>query len=129
MNGAFTLAVNTTGATTFAGAVGRRGERDDQRGGSTSLGGNVTTTGAQTFNDAVSLTEATSYGWGAPSPELRGRTVLQPGGEHLRDHDLRGRLGPTGMSLRQRPGYDELGGNVSTRGTQTYNDAVSLTAA
>ena len=55
VNGAFTLAVNTTGATTFAGAVGRRGERDDRRGGTTSIGGNVTTTGAQTYSDAVTL--------------------------------------------------------------------------
>ncbi|MHB1057643.1 MAG: beta strand repeat-containing protein, partial [Rhodanobacter sp.] len=58
VNGAHALTVNTSGATTFGGAIGGTtaltGLTTDA-GGSTTLSDNVTTTGAQTYNDAVTL--------------------------------------------------------------------------
>ncbi len=58
VNGAQSLVINTSGATTFAKAVGGTSaltSLSTGAGGSTTLGGSVTTTGAQTYNDAVGL--------------------------------------------------------------------------
>jgi fibronectin-binding autotransporter adhesin len=58
VNGAHNLAVNTGGATTFGGVVGGTAalaSLTTDAGGSTSLGGNVTTSGAQHYGDAVLL--------------------------------------------------------------------------
>ncbi len=59
VNGAFTLTVNTAGATTFGGAVGGStaltSVTTDGPGTSAINGGSVRTTGAQTYNDAVTI--------------------------------------------------------------------------
>ena len=59
VNGAFSLTANTTGTTTFGGAVGGSAILTSlvtDAGGSTAInGGGVTTTGAQTYGDAVTL--------------------------------------------------------------------------
>src|SRR5574337_658230 len=58
INGAHALAVNTSGATTFGGAIGGTSaltSLSTDAGGSTTLSGNVTTSGSQTYNDAVLL--------------------------------------------------------------------------
>ncbi|MEK6763353.1 MAG: filamentous hemagglutinin N-terminal domain-containing protein [Nitrospirota bacterium] len=64
VNGAQTLAVNTTGTTTFGGAVGGTTALTSlttDTGGTTVInGGSVMTTGAQTYNDAVTLGAATA---------------------------------------------------------------------
>ncbi|MFO0885941.1 MAG: autotransporter-associated beta strand repeat-containing protein, partial [Pirellulales bacterium] len=59
VNGGQTLAINTAGTTTFGGSVGGTTPLTSvttNAGGSTAInGGSVTTTGAQTYNDAVTL--------------------------------------------------------------------------
>jgi hypothetical protein len=59
-----TLAVNTTAATAFNGAVGNTlalTSLTTNAGGTTAInGGSVTTTGAQTYNDAITLSAATT---------------------------------------------------------------------
>ncbi|MGH3581498.1 MAG: beta strand repeat-containing protein, partial [Mycobacterium sp.] len=63
VNGAFDFAVNTTGTTTFTGAVGggtALASLTTNAGGTTAIdGGAVTTTGAQAYNDNVTLGAAT----------------------------------------------------------------------
>jgi outer membrane autotransporter protein len=70
LDGAYALAVNTSGATVFndVGSVTALTSLTTNAGGSTTLNGNVTTTGAQTYNDAVTLgadDSLTSTGGGA----------------------------------------------------------------
>ena len=64
VNGAQTLAVNTSGLTTFGGLVGTGTALTSLStggGGTTALnGGTVTTTGTQTYTDAVTLGAATT---------------------------------------------------------------------
>src|SRR4030095_8334137 len=59
LNGAFALAANSTGTTTFGGAVGGTAALTTlttDAGGTTAInGGSIKTTGNQTFNDAVTL--------------------------------------------------------------------------
>ena len=119
MNGAFTLAVNTTGTTNFAGAavggvsvttnVGRYDEPHRQRDHH----------GAQTFNDAVTLGGNDADELGGPShrAELHGERRLRPRGEHHRGHDLRRRGGPDGVSVTTNVGgTTSIGANVTTTG-------------
>ncbi|WP_166212412.1 autotransporter-associated beta strand repeat-containing protein [Cognatiluteimonas telluris] len=70
LDGAYALAVNTAGATVFntVGGTTALASLTTNAGGSTTLNGNVTTTGAQTYNDAVTLgadDSLTSTGGGA----------------------------------------------------------------
>jgi hypothetical protein len=64
VNGARTLAVNTTGTTTFGGSVGTTTALTSlttDSGGTTALnGGAVTTSGNQTYNDAVTMNQFTT---------------------------------------------------------------------
>ncbi|MES2050441.1 MAG: autotransporter domain-containing protein [Pseudomonadota bacterium] len=58
VDGAYNLTVSTNGQTTFGGAIGgvtALTSLTTGAGGSTTLNGNVTSTGAQTFNNAVTL--------------------------------------------------------------------------
>ena len=87
VNGAFSLTANTAGATSFGGAVGGTTALTSittDAPGSTALnGGGVTTTGAQTYNDAVTLganTTLASRNLIAVSrpPDARAFQTLQP---------------------------------------------------
>lgn len=64
VNGAFALVVNTTGVTTFGGVVGGLSPLSSlttNAGGTTAInGGTVTTSGAQSYNDAVTLAANTT---------------------------------------------------------------------
>ncbi len=55
VNGAFSLTVNTAGSTTFNGAVVGLASVTTDAPGTTSIDANVTTTGGQSYNDAVTL--------------------------------------------------------------------------
>jgi len=62
VDGAFALAAHTTGLTTFGGVIGGTSalaSLSTDAGGGTVISGNVTTTGTQTFSDAVTLAAAT----------------------------------------------------------------------
>ena len=65
IDGAQSLTLNSTGTTTLAGAVGGStplSSLTTNAGGTTALnGGSVTTTGTQTYGDAVTLTQATTF--------------------------------------------------------------------
>ena len=65
MDGAQSLTLNSTGTTTLAGAVGGTtplSSLTTNAGGTTAVnGGSVTTTGNQTYGDAVTLTQATTF--------------------------------------------------------------------
>ena len=134
MDGAFTLAVNTTGATTFAGVVGPTVVSVTTNvGGTTSIGANVTTTGAQTFNDAVSLTAATaltSSGGAAISLNSTVNGAFTLAVNTTGATTFAGVVGPTVVSVTTNVGgTTSIGANVTTTGAQTFNDAVSLTAS
>jgi len=102
--------------------------------GSTAInGGSVRTTGAQTYNDAVSLgadTTLTSTGGGniafvstvdgaRPDGDTTGAT---------RFGSTVGAATALASLTTDAGGTTSLGGNVTTTGAQTYNDAVSLGA-
>ena len=83
MNGAQTLTVNTAGTTTFGGAVGGTTAltslTTDAAGTTAINGGAVTTTGAQTYNDDVTLGAGTTL-----ARDGRGQRHLQRHGEQRR---------------------------------------------
>ncbi len=64
VNGVFSLTANSTGATTFTGAVGNSTALTSlttNAGGTTAInGGSVTTSGNQTYNDNVTMNQATT---------------------------------------------------------------------
>ena len=76
VDGAHNLSVNTNGLTTFGGVVGGTTaltSLSTDAAGSTLLDGNVSTTGAQTYNDAVTLgTDATLTSAGNGAIDLAG---------------------------------------------------------
>ncbi len=138
VNGGQTLTVNTTGTTTFAGAVGGTTALTSlttNAGGTTSIGGNVTTTGAQTYNDAVTLTGGGTRTFASTGNAAIAFNTAVDGGSAMVVNTtgattFAGTLGGTTAltSLTTNAGgTTSIGGNVTTTGVQTYNDAVTLT--
>jgi len=140
VNGAQTLAVNTAGTTTFAGAVGGVTPLTSvttDAGGTTALnGGTVTTTGAQTYNDAVTLGAATTLTSTGSGNITLGSTVN--GAQTLAVNTagtttFAGAVGGTTplTSLTTNAGGTTAinGGSVTTTGPQTYGDAVTMNQA
>ncbi len=138
VNGAQSLTANSTGTTTFAGAVGNTTALTSlttNAGGTTALnGGTVTTTGNQTYNDAVTLGLDTTLTAGAGNLTF-GNTVN--GAQSLTANStgtttFAGAVGNTTAltSLTTNAGGTTAlnGGTVTTTGAQTYNDAVLLSA-
>ncbi len=135
VNGAFALTVNTAGATIFGGVVGGTtalASVTTNAGGTTSLGGNVTTTGLQDFNDAVTLTanailastgnaaislDSTVDGAFALTVNTTGATTF--GGE------VGGTTSLASLTTNGG-GTTSIGGNVTTTGATTLNDTVTL---
>jgi filamentous hemagglutinin family protein len=80
LDGASGLTVNTTGATVFSGAVGSATPLaflTTNSGGTTQVnGGSVATTGAQTYNDAVTIGGATTFSATATSAALDFNSTL-----------------------------------------------------
>ncbi len=132
VDGAHTLTIDTTGATTL-GAVGQTTALTSlttDAGGTTTLDGNVTTTGAQTYGDAVILgADVTLASTGNSAISLgtvdgaHALTVNTTGGTAL------GAVGQA-MALTSLTtnagGTTTLNGSVTTTGAQTYGDAVTL---
>jgi len=137
LNGAFSLDANSTGTTTFGGAVGvgtALTSLTTNAGGATAInGGAVTTTGAQTYGDAVTLGVATTLiGVG----NTFSSTVNGPGALTVNDSGTTTFTGAVGggtalTSLTTNAGGTTAinGGAVTTTGAQTYGDAVTLGAA
>ena len=134
VDGAQTLAVNTTGATTFAGSVGSTTALTSlttNAGGTTSIGGNVTTTGVQTYNDAVTLTGNSILTGTTPTFA----STVSGGGFDL-TLNFSGTTTVNGANFTGirnlatgNGGTTQLTGAITTTGTQTYGDAVTLTGA
>jgi len=127
VNGAFNLTVNTTGVTTFGGAVSVASLTTDA-GGSTNLGAAVTTSAAQTYNDAVVLTgnvTATSNGSGAITfaNSINGAfdLVLNTGGVTT--------LNAVGQGTALRSLTTGAGGSTIAKGSITVTDHISILEA
>jgi hypothetical protein len=129
-----TLAVNTNGATAFGDAVGSTLALTlltTNATGTTSIGGDVTTTGAQTYGDAVTLTaNATLTG---TNPTFS--STVNGGGMDLR-LDFSGTTTINGANFSNinnlatgNGGTTRLTGAITTSGTQSYGDAVTLTGS
>ncbi|MDE1149842.1 MAG: SapC family protein [Azospirillaceae bacterium] len=130
INGAGTLVVNTSGATTFGGAVQAAAITTDASGTLFLNGGSVTTTGAQTFGERAVLGTDTVL-TGATVTLAAGADGATAGGQSLAvagDLVAGGALGGT-TALRQLSvsGTSAVnGGSVTTTGDQTYTGAVTL---
>ncbi|MDE1149843.1 MAG: filamentous hemagglutinin N-terminal domain-containing protein [Azospirillaceae bacterium] len=121
------LTVNTSGTTTFSGAVKAASVTTDA-GGTVVLGAGVDTTGTQIYNDAATLTAAaTLKGTGVTfGGTLDGAKALTITG----DADFGGAVGGTTAltSLSVSGATLLVGGAVNTTGAQTYTGAVTLAA-
>ena len=139
VNGSQTLVVNTTGSTTFGGAVGGTTALTSlttNAGGTTALnGGGITTTGAQTYNDAVTLGANMTLNAGAGAITF-GNTL--DGAFNLAANStgtttFSGAVGNTTplTSLTTNAGgtTDINSGSVTTSGNQIYNDNVTMNQA
>jgi len=129
LDGAHALAVNTSGATTFGGAVGGNTALASvvtDAGGSTRInGGTVSTTGTQTYGDAVTLGAGTT---------LAGATVALNGGVDGQSHDLSVQgnavIGAAIANVADLAvsGTVAIGGGIATSGSQAYTGAATLAA-
>jgi len=137
VNGAQTLAVNTTGTTTFAGAVGNTTALTSLQtdfGGTTAInGGSVTTTGAQIYGDAVTLGATATILTGV-NTTFQG-TVNGPGALTVNDSGTMnfdfavGGTTPLASLMTNAGGITAINGfSVTTTGAQTYGDNVTLGA-
>ena len=95
------------------------------------MGGNITTTGLQSFGDAVVLTNGVAL---SGSNITFGNTIDGAFDLTLNSTavtNLQGAIGATTAltSLNTNAGETtQLGGNITTTGAQTFNDAIALTA-
>ncbi len=137
VNGAQTLAVNTTGTTTFAGAVGNTTALTSLTtnfGGTTAInGGSVTTTGAQTYLDSVTLGAATTLtGVGTTfqgTVNGPGALTVNDSGTVNFDFAVGGSTALASLTTNAGGSTAINGGFVATTGAQLYGDAVTLGAA
>ena len=141
VDGAHGLTVEAAGNTVFMGAVG--GSTALTRltttgGGTTYLGGNVSTTGAQTYDDAVVLQgNVTAASTGAADIRFAGSVDALGAGRSLAVNTAGNTVfdGPVGSTAAlgslttDAGGSTRLGANVSTAGAQAYGDAVVLSGA
>jgi len=134
LNGGFALTANSTGTTTFTGAVGGStalASLTTNAGGTTAInGGGVTTTGTQTYNDnvtlgastALSATTATFNGTVAGSGNNLGVTGNAVFGDATTDT-------VTGLGTLSVSGNTTINTDtITSAGTQTYTGAVTLGA-
>jgi filamentous hemagglutinin family protein len=145
INGAFNLTVNTSGATTFTGIVGGTTPPLDlttDSGGTAVLAANITTVGAITFNDPVTLSANVALTSASDLAVTFGSTVngaqtltVNTGGVT----SFNGAVGATTQltsittdddaSVATSAEQTKLGTTSIRATTQTYNDHVVLTAS
>ncbi len=131
INGAHGLTVNTAGTTTFAGAIGGTtalASLTTDAAGSTRLGGNVRTTGSQTYGDTVSLTGPVTVSSAAAGNISFGSSVTGTAGlvANTTGRTTFGGVVNLDSLITDAGGSTQLGGNVTTRGAQTYDDELVL---
>jgi autotransporter-associated beta strand protein len=136
LDGAHALTANTTGVTSFGtvGGITALTSLTTNAGGSTALGGNVTTTGAQTYNDAVLLgADIALSSSGAGSISFNSTVdgghnlIVNTGGTTVFGGAVGGITALASLTTNAG-GSTQLGGNVTTTGAQQYNDSVGLAA-
>ena len=126
-----TLAVNTNGITTFTGAVGETFALTSlatDAPGSVRVGGNVTTTGAQTYNDPLTLLAHSTMTGTTPT---FGSTLTGGGFDltlNFSGTTVINGAAFTGINqfVSGNGGTTSLTGAFSTTGAQTFGDAVTL---
>jgi len=136
INGNFSLTLNTTATTTLGGAVGNTtalASLTTDAGGTVAInGGSVGTgSGAQTYNENVTLGADTTLTGGTPT---FGGTVAANNRDLALNFSGTTTINPTVFTNLRRlstgnGGVTELTGNITTSDTQAYNDAVTLTGA
>jgi len=128
VDGAHTLTVNSENIT-FADAVGSIDPLNQLTvNGTTALNGDITTTGAQTYNGFVQLNNSVTLDSGganiAFSNPISGTEDLTVNAGEIIFSDAVGSPNPlTGLTLN---GNTTLNGNVTTTGAQTYNGSVQV---
>ncbi|WP_443751327.1 YDG domain-containing protein [Asticcacaulis solisilvae] len=137
VNGAYAMTVNTSGATTFSNTVGSSTALTSlttDAAGSTTLKNTVKTTGAQTYNDAVTLTGTTTLTSNSSGNITLANTV---NGAYALAVNTAGTTsfggaigGTTALAsvTTDSAGTTWLGANITTSGGQTYNDIATLKA-
>ncbi|QDV51131.1 LamG-like jellyroll fold domain-containing protein [Gimesia fumaroli] len=137
LNGAFSLGLNTDGTTNFNGFVGNTdaltGLATDANGSTNINGGSIATTGSQIFNNAVllgadAILSSTASGDIALMSTLNGAFALNvnTGGTTTFNNQV-GNTAELASLTTDAAGTTEInGGNVTTSGSQTFQDAVSL---
>ena len=135
LNSPIALTVNTSGVTRFAGADALASLVTDA-GGTTELGGDVTTSLGQQYGDAVTLaanaTLASSGNgnitFGATlDSDATARTLAVNTGGRTRFAGNVGGAHALASLTSDAPGTLEINANVTTTGAQTYNEALVLT--
>jgi hypothetical protein len=124
------LAINTAGVTRLGGGISV-GSITTDAGGTVELSGEITTRGAQTYNDAAVLTGATTLASAGGGAVVLGNGLN--GGFDLSVNTAGvTRLGGgvnVGSITTDAAGSVDLAGAITTTGAQTYNDAATLTGA
>ncbi len=121
------LVANSTGTTQFGNTV-QAGTVTTDAGGTTQINADITTTGAQTYNDAVTV---------ANNPTLKGVGITfgstVDGNSKLTANAQTGNLNFNGKVGSQTPlkdlvasGATKINADITTTGAQTYNDAVTV---
>lgn len=137
------LVVNAAGTTAFGGAVGGTNalaSLTTDAGGTTAVnGGAVTTTGAQTYNDAVTLGAATTFTSTASGNVTFNSTLNSAGANRAVTVNTAGTttfgaavggvLALASLTTDAAGTTAINGGSVRTAGAQTYNDAVNTSGA
>src|SRR5205807_2475702 len=135
VNGAQTLALNSTGLTTLTSAVGNTTALTSlttNAGGITAInGGAVTTTGAQTYNDVVTLgaaTVITGVGNTFTSTVNGAQTLtVNDSGTTTFGGVVGGTTALASLTTNAGGTTNITGGAINTTGAQTYNDTVTAT--
>lgn len=141
LDGAFNVAVNTVGLTTFVGAVGvtaKLASLTTDAGGTTRIqGGAVQTTGTQTYKDAVTVTDVLgTMFFSQNGKDITFESTLDgPGAAKIKTTGVTKLLGAVGVGtplafLKTDPlgSVTIAGGKVVTTGDQLFNDGVTITA-
>jgi len=149
VDGAANLSVNTGGTTTFNGAVGAGAagaltslttDFAGTVGEQTQINANITTTGTQTYNDAVVLKSGATLALSSGSSGTitfnkavdgsANLSLLTQGTATFNGAVGTGLAGPLTSLTTNVGGVTEIkGGAVTTTGTQSYGDAVSISGS
>jgi filamentous hemagglutinin family protein len=139
VNGAYALTIVGSGATTFGGVVGATTPLSSLTTGSgtTQLSGNVTTTGAQSYDGAVQLTGPLLMSAGVG--DVTFASTLQSSAVPVDWNSLtvntngsvtfNGIVNLGGGFLRYGSGQTNINANITTASAQYYQDAVTLNAS